>query len=81
MLSKRRDMVAARRFFKRAICVNGVPDRVAIDKSRANLSGLQAMNVIPKFTGDCRTVQVGQGKYLTNIPEQDDRLSNGLQPR
>jgi len=46
MLSERRDKAAARRFFKRAIGTNGVPDRVVIDKSRANLTGLQSLNVI-----------------------------------
>ncbi|SEO22236.1 putative transposase [Pseudorhodobacter antarcticus] len=33
MLSERRDLAAARRFFKQAIAANGVPDRVVIDKS------------------------------------------------
>jgi len=32
MLSERRDMAAARRFFKRAIAANRVPDPVVIDK-------------------------------------------------
>jgi putative transposase len=41
MLSERRNKAAARRFFKRAIGTNGVPDRVVIDKSGANLAGLQ----------------------------------------
>lgn len=74
MLSERRDLAAARRFFKRAMSVNGVPDRVVIDKSRANLAGLQAVNVSLKFTGDCRTVEVRQVKYLNNILEQDHRF-------
>ena len=74
MLSERRDLAAARRFFKRAMSVNGVPDRVVIDKSGANLAGLQAVNVILKFTGDCRTVEVRQVKYLNNILEQDHRF-------
>jgi hypothetical protein len=51
MLSERRDTAAVRRFFKRAIGTNGVPDRSAIDKSGANLAGLQNLNVILKFTG------------------------------
>ena len=42
MLSHRRDLAAARRFFKQAIAAHGVPDRVVIDKSGANLAGLQA---------------------------------------
>lgn len=50
LLSERRDLAAARRFFKRAIKVNGVPERVITDKSGANLAGLQSVNVILKFT-------------------------------
>jgi putative transposase len=46
MLSERRDTAAARRFFKRAVGTNGIPDRIAIDKSGANLAGLQSLNII-----------------------------------
>ncbi len=74
MLSARRDLAAARRFFKRAIGSNGVPDRVVIDKSGANLAGLQAVNAILKFTGGGRTVEIRQVKYLNNILEQDHRF-------
>lgn len=74
MLSERRDLAAARRFFKRAIGTNGVPDRVVIDKSGANLAGLQALNVILKFTGAGRTITIRQVKYLNNILEQDHRF-------
>ena len=42
MLSERRDLAAARRVFKQAIRTNGGPDRVVIDKSGANLAGLQS---------------------------------------
>ncbi|MGB7270143.1 MAG: IS6 family transposase, partial [Albidovulum sp.] len=55
MLSERRDLAAARRFFRGAIATHGVPDRVVIDKSGANLAGLQAVNVILKFTGTGKT--------------------------
>ena len=74
LLSERRDLSAARRFFKRAIGTNGVPDRIVIDKSGANLAGLQAVNVILKFTGNGRTIKVRQVKYLNNILEQDHRF-------
>jgi putative transposase len=74
MLSERRDTASARRFFKRAIGTNGVPDRVVIDKSGANFAGLQAVNVILKFTRAGRTVEVLQVKYLNNILEQDHRF-------
>lgn len=74
MLSERRDKAAARRFFKRAIGTNGVPDRVVIDKSGANLAGLQSVNVIRKFTGAGRIIKILQVKYLNNILEQDHRF-------
>lgn len=74
LLSERRDLSAARRFFRRAIGTNGVPGRIVIDKSGANLAGLQAVNVILKFTGDGRTIEVRQVKYLNNILEQDHRF-------
>ena len=74
MLSERRDTAAARRFFKQAIAANGVPDRVVIDKSGANLAGLQAANVILKFTDSGQTIEIRQVKYLNNILEQDHRF-------
>lgn len=74
MLSKRRDTAAARRFFKRDVGTNGVPDRIAIDKSGANLAGLQSLNVILKFTEVGRIIGIVQSKYLNNIVEQDHRF-------
>lgn len=74
MLSERRDTAAARRFFKQAVYTNGVPDRIAIDKSGANLAGLQSLNVILKFTSAGRIINIIQSKYLNNIVEQDHRF-------
>ena len=74
MLSERRDTAAARRFFKRAVGTSGVPDRIAIDKSGANLAGLQSLNVILKFTGSGKTIKIVQSKYLNNVVEQDHRF-------
>ncbi|NVO56651.1 IS6 family transposase [Rhodobacteraceae bacterium B1Z28] len=74
MLSERRDTAAARRFFKRAIGTNGVPERIAIDKSGANLAGLQSLNASLKFTGTGRIINIVQSKYLNNIVEQDHRF-------
>ena len=82
MLSENRDTAAARRFFKRAIGTNGVPERIAIDKSGANLAGLQSINLILKFTGVGRIVGIVQSKYLNNIVEQDHRfIDSGTQER
>ena len=58
MLSENRDTAAARRFFKRAIATNGIPERIVIDKSSANLAGLQSINVILKFTGVSRIIGI-----------------------
>lgn len=74
MLSERRDTAAARRFFKHAIRSNGVPDRIAIDKSGANLAGLQKLNVVLKFKNSGRIIKIVQSKYLNNMVEQDHRF-------
>lgn len=68
MLSKHRDKAAARRFFRHAIKLNGVPDRVVIDKSGANLAGLQAVDTILKFKASGRMIEVRQVK--TELIEQ-----------
>ncbi len=74
MLSERRDTAAARRFFMRAVGTNCVPDRIAIDKSDANLAGLQSLNVILKFTRVGWIIGIFQSKYLNNTVEQDHRF-------
>ena len=74
MLSKHRNLAAARRFFKKTITSNGVPEKVVIDKSGANLAGLQAVNTILKFTGTGDIIEIRQIKYLNNILEQDHRF-------
>jgi len=74
MLSESRDTAAADRFFKLAVSTNDIPDRIAIDKSGANLAGLQSLNVILKFTGVGQVIGIVQSKYLNNIVEQDHRF-------
>ena len=69
MLSERRDMAAASRFFRKAIAANGVPERIVIDKSGANLAGLQAVNTILTITGTGGIIEIRQVKYLNNILE------------
>ena len=57
MLSERRDKAAARWFFEQAIGTNGAQDRVVIDKSGANLAGLQCVDVILKFRNSGNTIR------------------------
>jgi putative transposase len=71
MSSEHRDEAAATAFFTRAIGNNGFPDRVVIDKSGANLAGLQNMNCLLILNGWFRLIEVLQVKYLNNIIEQD----------
>lgn len=73
-LSERRDKAAARRFFKRAIGTNSVPDRIDIDKIGANLAGQPCVNIILKFTNSGNTIKIVQIKYLNNIMELDHRF-------
>jgi putative transposase len=74
MISQLRSTAAARRFFNRAIGTNGVPERIAIDQSGANLASLQSLNAILKFTGTGRIIDIIQSKYLNNMVEQDHRF-------
>ncbi|OYD60521.1 UNVERIFIED_ORG: transposase-like protein [Burkholderia sp. CF145] len=68
LLRAKRDKVAARRYFEKAIDQNGVPETVTIDKSGANLAGLHAINA------ECETsIKIRQAKYLNNVVEQDHR--------
>lgn len=78
MLSERRNLGAARRFFKKAIASNGVPDKIVIDKGGANLAGAQAVNTILKITGTGKMIGILQVKYLNNILEQDHRFIKRL---
>ena len=73
MLSKRRDTAAARLFFRRAIKANGIPSRIVIDKSGANLAGLQRINVGLKFSREHQPIEVLRVKYLNNIVEHPSR--------
>src|SRR3984957_2597814 len=64
----RRDKIAARRYFEKAIDQNGAPETVTVDKSGANLAALQAINAQRETP-----IKIRQCKYLNNIVEQDHR--------
>ncbi|WP_424934706.1 IS6 family transposase [Amaricoccus macauensis] len=74
MLSERRDEAAASAFFARTIEANGWPDKVVIDKSGANLAGLETMNILLILSGWFWLIEVLQVKYLNNLIEQDHRF-------
>lgn len=64
LLTAHRDMAAARRFFDKAIGENGMPTKIAMDKSGT----IDAIN-----SGKAVPITVRQVKYLNNIIEQDHR--------
>ena len=68
LLTAKRDKAAALRFFEKAMKANGVPDKVAMDKSGANKA---AMNEID--TSQDLPILVQQVKYLNRLVEQDHR--------
>jgi len=68
LLTAKRDMAAAKRFFNKAMGMNGDPDKVAMDKSGANKAAIDAINA-----GRDLPMLVRQVKYLNNIVEQDHR--------
>jgi putative transposase len=68
LLTAKRDMAAAKRFFDKAMGANGDPDKVAMDQSGANKAAIDAINA-----GRNAPILVLQVKYLNNIVEQDHR--------
>ncbi len=71
MLSKKRDLKAAKRFFCKAIGFNGRPEKATIDKSGSNNAALKSIN---KSLGKDDKIEIRQIKYLNNIVEQDHRF-------
>jgi putative transposase len=73
LLTAKRDMAAAKRFFDKAMEANGNPDKVAMDKSGANKATMDAINADRDLP-----ILVRQVKYLNNIVEQDHRAIKRL---
>ncbi|MEZ5645004.1 MAG: IS6 family transposase [Burkholderiaceae bacterium] len=68
LLTARRDVAAARRFFERAIELHDRPEKVMIDKCDANTA---AVHGLVEDSG--LQIQLSQSKHLNNIVEQADR--------
>ncbi|MBW8832790.1 MAG: IS6 family transposase [Burkholderiales bacterium] len=68
LLTARRDVAAARRFFERAIDRHDVPERITIDKSAANTAAVNGM-----VADSGVAIELRQSKYLNNLIEQDHR--------
>jgi putative transposase len=69
-LSSNRNARAAVAFFEKSIGSSGRPEKVNMDKSGANLAGLEQINEsLPKGN----KIIIRQVKYLNNLIEQDHR--------
>jgi putative transposase len=71
LLRKYRDGIAAKAFFRKAFKNNGIPDKVAIEKSGSNNCALNSFN---KELVEGHKIEIRQNKYLNNIIEQDHRF-------
>tara|TARA_B100001964_G_C14037601_1_gene511166 strand:- start:80 stop:793 length:714 start_codon:yes stop_codon:yes gene_type:complete len=69
LLRAKRDTQAAKRFFKKAIGANGLPDKINIDKSGANTAGINAYNA-----ENDTSIEIRQNKCLNNRIEGDHRF-------
>jgi transposase-like protein len=70
LLSRRRDIAAAKRFFSRATRQHGVPRVITLDGYAAShraVAKLKEVGTLP------RHVRVRSCKYLNNVVEQDHR--------
>jgi transposase-like protein len=68
LLTEHRDTEAALRFLTQAIHRHGVPDKITIDGSEANEAAIKRDN-----EAHGTAIKIRQGKYLTNLVEQDHR--------
>jgi transposase-like protein len=68
LLTARRDVAAARRFFERAIDQHDVPEKITIDKSGANTAAVRCL-----IDDSGLEIELRQSKYLNNLVEQDHR--------
>jgi putative transposase len=78
MLSELRDEAAAMAFFMKTIQTNGFPDKVVLDKSGSNLTGLEKMNCLLILNGWFWLIDMLQVKYPNKIIEQDHRFIKKL---
>ncbi|WP_282610811.1 IS6 family transposase [Pelagibius sp. Alg239-R121] len=74
MLSERRNEAAATLFFGKALSSNGLPEKIVIDKSNTNRSGIKNTNKILARFGCPIQIEIIRSKYLNNIVEQDHRF-------
>lgn len=77
MLSEHRDLLAAKRFMRKALARHGRPERIVIDGSQTNHEAIIACdgeNRLRDRTGRrLKPIRIRQSQYLNNRIEQDHR--------
>jgi putative transposase len=68
LLTPQRDRAAAEAFLRKAIRIQGLPEKITIDQSGANTAAITRYNKTHKVT-----IAIRQCRYLNNIVEQDHR--------
>lgn len=80
--SEHRDLLAAKRFFRRALEHHGQPDRVVIDGSHTNHEAIVSCATTHRLQTNAKhsikPVTIRQSQYLNNRIEQDHRASKGV---
>lgn len=71
LLRAKRDAVAAKAFFSKALKQHETPEKVTVDKSESNKSALDSLN---RDLSEGNEIEIRQAKYLNNIVEQDHRF-------
>src|SRR5215467_7196350 len=70
LLSQRRDVAAAKRFFSKAIRHNGTPRVITLDDYAASHRAIRELKSAGSMS---RRVQIRSSEYLNNVVEQDHR--------
>lgn len=70
---KRRNKMAATKFFARALEVNGLPRKIVIDRCGTNPARINAVNRMPRSFGCPILIEMVRTKYLNTMVEQDQR--------
>ncbi len=75
--SERRDLVAAKRFLRKALKRHGRPERIVIDGSQTNREAILSCDVESRLQEPSRRrlkpIRIRQSQYLNNRIEQDHR--------
>jgi transposase-like protein len=70
LLSRQRDIAAAKRFFSRAVKQHGAPRVITLDGYAASHRAVDKLKAAGRLP---RRVRVRSSKYLNNVIEQDHR--------